>query len=156
MTEPVMFRGELRSARGGGHTIDVDAALASSIGVKHMSRVMGTLNGRPYRSNVAKMGGTLVLGVHKANVEALGLAIGDDVEVTMAPDTEPRGDDVAPELLAEALRRDRDAAATWERLAPSHRREYVGYIREARKEETRVRRVRRTIEELAGRNPKAR
>ena len=153
MTETVAFRGDLRSARGGGHTIDVDETLASSIGAKHMSRVAGTLNGRPYRSTVAKMGGELVLGVHKANVEALGLAIGDSIDVTMALDTEPRGDDVAPELLADALRRDPVAAATWEGLAPSHRREYVGFIKEARKEETRVRRVRRTIDELAGRNP---
>jgi hypothetical protein len=155
MREPITFRGELRSARGGGHTIEVDAVLAASIGAKHMSRVAGALNGRPYRSNVAKMGGALVLGVHKENVEALGLAIGDPVDVTMALDTEPRGDDAAPELLAEALRRDEVAAATWEKLAPSHRREYVGFIKEARKEETRVRRVQRTIDELAGRNPRA-
>jgi antitoxin component of MazEF toxin-antitoxin module len=154
MTEPITFRGELLSARGGGHTITVDAKLAASIGAKHMSRVTGTLNGKPYRSNVAKMGGTLVLGVHKANVEALGLTIGDTVEVRMQLDPAPRGDDVAPTILADALRRDEVAAATWEKLAPSHRREYVGYIREARKEETRVRRVRRTIDELAGRNPK--
>jgi antitoxin component of MazEF toxin-antitoxin module len=155
MTESITFRGDLRSARGGGHTIDVDEGLASSIGAKHMSRVAGTLNGRPYRSTVAKMGGTLVLGVHKANVEALGLAIGDAVDVTMALDIEPRGDDVAPELLADALRGDPAAAATWQKLAPSHRREYVGYIKEARTEETRVRRVQRTIDELAGRNPNA-
>lgn len=155
MNEPVTFRGELRSARGGGHTIDVDPALASGIEAKHMSRVVGTLNGRPFRSNLAKMDGALVLGVHKANVEALGLAIGDTVQVTMALDTEPRGDDVPPEILADALRGDAAAAATWEKLAPSHRREYVGYIKEARKEETRVRRVQRTINELAGRNPSA-
>ena len=156
MTQEIAFDGELLAARGGGHAVAVEETLATTLGAKHMSRVAGTINGHPFRSNVVKMGGGFLLGVHKANVEALGLAIGDDVEVTMTPDTEPRGDDVAPELLAEALRRDRDAAATWERLAPSHRREYVGYIREARKEETRVRRVRRTIEELAGRNPKAR
>jgi antitoxin component of MazEF toxin-antitoxin module len=154
MTEPITFRGELLSARGGGHTITVDAELAASIGAKHMSRVTGTLNGKPYRSNVAKMGGSLVLGVHKANVEALGLTIGDTVEVTMTLDAEPRGDDAAPTILEDALRQDEAAAATWAKLAASHRREYVGYIREARKAETRVRRVQRTIDELAGRNPK--
>jgi hypothetical protein len=153
MTETVAFRGDLRSARGGGHTIDVNTTLASEIGAKHMSRVAGTLNGRPYRSTIAKMDGELVLGVHKANVEALGLAIGDIIDVTMALDTEPRGDDVAPELLADALRRDSVAAAAWEKLAPSHRRESVSYIKEARKEEARVRRVQRTIDALAGRDP---
>ena len=120
-----------------------------------MSRVAGTLNGHPFRSNVVKMGGAFLLGVHKANVDALGLTPGDTVVVVMSLDAEPRGDDTPPGILAEALRRDPVAAATWEKLAPSHRREYVGYIKEAKKEETRERRVKRTIDELAGRNPKA-
>jgi uncharacterized protein YdeI (YjbR/CyaY-like superfamily) len=51
------------------------------------------------------------------------------------------------------LRDDPVAAATWDALAPSHRREYVAYIKEAKKDETRARRVQRTIDELAGRNP---
>jgi uncharacterized protein YdeI (YjbR/CyaY-like superfamily) len=43
---------------------------------------------------------------------------------------------------------------TWKNLAPSHRREFVSYIKEAKRDETRARRVKRTIDELAGRNPK--
>ncbi|MGZ8652422.1 MAG: YdeI/OmpD-associated family protein, partial [Actinomycetota bacterium] len=126
----------------------------TSLGAKHMSRVVGTLNDHPFRSNVVKIGGAFLLGVHKENVDALGLRPGDTVVVVMSLDAEPRGDDTPPEILAEALRRDPVAAATWEKLAPSHRREYVGYIKEAKKEETRARRVKRTIDELAGRNPK--
>ena len=86
----------------------------TSLGAKHMSRVAGTLNGHPFRSNVVKMGGGMLLGVHKANVEALGLSPGDTVAVVMSLDAEPRGDDVPPEILAEALRRDPLAAATWD------------------------------------------
>jgi hypothetical protein len=152
-TREIAFDGELIAARGGGHAIEVEETLVETLGAKHMSRVAGTLNGRPFRSNVVKMGGRMLLGVHKANVEALRLTPGDTVAVVMSLDTEPRGDDIPPEILAEALRRDPVAAAAWEALAPSHRREYVGYIKEAKKEETRVRRVRRTIDELAGRNP---
>jgi bacteriocin resistance YdeI/OmpD-like protein/uncharacterized protein DUF1905 len=153
-TREIAFDGELIAARGGGHAIGVDEALAVSLGAKHMSRVTGTMNGHPFRSNVVKMGGGMLLGVHKANVETLGLTPGDTVAVVMSLDTEPRGDDTPPEILADALRQDPIAAATWDALAPSHRREYVGYIKEAKKEETRARRVRRTIDELAGRNPK--
>jgi hypothetical protein len=120
-----------------------------------MSRIAGTLNGHPFRSNLVKMGGSFFLGVHKANVDALGLTPGDTVVVVLSLDAEPRGDDTPPEILAEALRQDPIATATWEKLAPSHRREYVGFIKEARKDETRRRRVKRTIDELAGRNPKA-
>ena len=153
-TPEIAFEGALISARGGGHAIDVEESLVASLGAKHMSRVAGTLNGHPFRSNLVRMGGRMVLGVHKANVEALGLTPGDTVAVVMTLDAEPRGDDIPPEILAEALRNDAVAAATWEALAPSHRREYVGYIKEAKKDETRARRVQRTIDELAGRNPK--
>lgn len=155
MTEEIVFDGELLAARGGGHAIAVDEALATSLGAKHMSRVAGTLNHHPFRSNVVKIGGALLLGVHKENVDALGLTPGDTVVVVMSIDAEPRGDDTPPEILAEGLREDPVAAATWEKLAPSHRREFVGYIKEAKRDETRARRVKRTIDELAGRNPKA-
>ena len=154
MTE-IAFDGELLAARGGGHAIAVEQTRATVLDAKHMSRVAGTLNGRPFRSNVVKIGDAFFLGVHKANVEALGLTPGDTVAVVMSLDAEPRGDDTPPEILAEALRRDPVAAVTWNNLAPSHRREYVGYIKEAKRDETRARRVKRTIDELAGRNPKA-
>jgi len=153
VTQRIAFDGELIAGRGGGHAIRIDEATMASLGAKHMSRVAGTLNGHPFRSNVVKMGGGMLLGVHKANVEALGLTPGDTVAVVMSLDDEPRGDDVPPEILADALRNDPAAAATWDTLAPSHRREYVGYIKEAKKDETRARRVQRTIDELAGRNP---
>jgi hypothetical protein len=154
-TREIAFDGELLAARGGGHAIAVEEVLATSLGAKHMSRVTGTMNGHPFRSNLVKIGGRFLLGVHKVNVEALGLKPGDTVAVVMSLDAAPRGDDTPPEILAEALRRDPAAAETWGRLAPSHRREYVGYIKEAKKDETRARRVKRTIDELAGRNPKA-
>jgi hypothetical protein len=153
MTE-IAFEGALLAGRGGGHAIAVDEARATSLGATHMSRVAGTLNGHPFRSNVVKMGGAFFLGVHKANVDALGLEPGDTVAVLMSLDTEPRGDDTPPAILSKALREDPVAAVTWKNLAPSHRREYVGYIKEAKKDETRARRVKRTIDELAGRNPK--
>jgi hypothetical protein len=152
-TQQIAFDGALIATRGGGHAIGIEETVAVSLGAKHMSRVAGTLNGHPFRSNLVKMGGRMLLGVHKANVEALGLSPGDTVTVVMSLDTEPRGDDVPPEILAEALRHDPLAAATWDALAPSHRREYVGYIKEAKKDETRARRVQRTIDELAGRYP---
>ncbi len=155
MTQEIAFDGELLAARGGGHAIAVGEPVAASLGVTHMTRVGGTLNGHPFRSNIVKVGGSFFLGVHKANVEALGLMPGDTVVVVMSLDAEPRGDDTPPGILTEALRQDPVAAATWEKLAPSHRREFVGYIKEAKREETRARRVKRTIDELAGRNPKA-
>jgi hypothetical protein len=134
--------------RGGGHAVAVDPRAAAAIGAKHRSRVRGTLNGVSFRSSLASMGGTLWLGVHKATVAAAGVAIGDYVAVEMVLDTEPRpGDEVPPELEA-ALERNRTAKAAWERMPPSHRREHVGYITEAKRPETRARRVEASIERM--------
>ena len=155
MTGHVAFEGPLLEARGGGHAVAVDEALASSIGAKHMSRVAGTLNGRAYRSSVVRMGGSLMLGVHKANVEALGLSYGEAVSVTMALDTEPRETDVIPEVLAEALRENREAGVRWETLSPSLRRAHIAAILDAKKDETRDRRVARIVQELLARRPNA-
>jgi hypothetical protein len=70
--------------------IVVDEALAATIGGKHMSRVRGTINGTEFRSNLAKMGGALYLGAHKATVQAANLAIGEAAHVEMSLDTAPR------------------------------------------------------------------
>jgi hypothetical protein len=86
----VRFRAVVESARSGGHSVEVDTAVAGRIGAKHMTRVRGTLDGTEYRSNIASMGGRLVLGVHKATLAAAGRDTGDTVAVTMAVDDEPR------------------------------------------------------------------
>ena len=70
--------------------MEVDRSLAERIGAKHMTRVRGTLDGTEYRSNIASMGGRLVLGVHKATLAAAGRDTGDTVAITMSVDAEPR------------------------------------------------------------------
>ncbi len=54
-----------------------------------------------------------------------------------------------PAYFAAALRRNRRALSTWAGLAPGHRREYLVWITEAKREETRARRLATTIEWLA-------
>ena len=86
----VEFSSKVESARSGGHVVAVPDGVATAIGAKHMMRVKGTLAGAPYRSNVAKMGGRLILGVHKSTLAAAGKDTGDEVTLTIEPDTEPR------------------------------------------------------------------
>jgi hypothetical protein len=144
----VTFSGELLAMRGGGHGVSLDPAVAAEIGAKHRSRVKGTLAGAPFRSNLVSMGGGLLLGVHKATVRAAGAAIGDTVKIVMEADADPLPGDIVPPELAAALEENEAGRAAWERLAPSHRREYVGYVTEAKKPETRVRRAARSIERM--------
>lgn len=60
-----------------------------------------------------------------------------------------RSEAAVPDDLAAALKKNRAAAATWAGFPPSCRREYVEWITEARREETRARRVAQTIAWLA-------
>ena len=62
--------------------------IATATGAKHMimMHVRGTLAGAPYRSNLAKMGGRLILGVHKATLAEAGKATGDEVAITIEAD----------------------------------------------------------------------
>jgi hypothetical protein len=89
----ITFEGVVEPARGGGHVVEVDRALAERIGARHMTRVRGTLDGTEYRSNVASMGGRLILGVHTSTLQAAGRDTGDTVTVTMSVDDEPRSRD---------------------------------------------------------------
>ena len=144
----VSFRAEVESARGGGHVVEVSADVAEKLGAKHRTRVRGTLDEAEYRSNLISMGGRLVLGVHKATLEAAGRDTGDTVRVTMAIDAEPLPNDEVPEILARALKENARARRAWESMPPSHRRRYVGFITEAKRDETRARRVEDSIGQM--------
>ena len=71
-------------------SVGVEESDVASLGAKHFSRVAGTLNGQPFRSSLMKMGDRMFLGVHKANVDTLGLRFGDTVAVRPIDSTPSR------------------------------------------------------------------
>jgi hypothetical protein len=109
--------------------------------------VQVTINGYRFRSTVAVYGGRYFLPVKRAVREAAGVAAGDLVVVEVEPDSAPREVEV-PSDLAAALADDPAAAAAFERLSYTHRREYVEWLGEARRPETRQRRVDETVARL--------
>jgi hypothetical protein len=144
----VSFRAVVESARGGGHVLEVNRDVAEKLGAKHRTRVRGRLDETEYRSNLISMGGRLVLGVHKATLKAAGRDTGDTVRVTMAIDAEPLPNDDVPEILARALKKNAEARDAWDSMPPSHRRRYVGFVTEAKRHETRARRVEDSIRQM--------
>jgi uncharacterized protein YdeI (YjbR/CyaY-like superfamily) len=106
-----------------------------------------TINGVAYRSRLSVYGGTTYLGLRKEVRDAAGVSVGDEVQVTMELDDEPREVEVPP-ALAVALARDDAARGVYEGLSFTHRKEYARWIAEAKREETRERRVRQAIEML--------
>jgi uncharacterized protein YdeI (YjbR/CyaY-like superfamily) len=91
-----------------------------------------------------------VLGVQKAIMAEAGVSVGDTLTVVVRNDDAPREVEV-PDDLKEALRRNEAARAAFVGLSFSHRREYVDAINEAKRPETRARRVERTIQALVER-----
>lgn len=110
-------------------------------------KVKATVNQVTLRTTVSVYGGRSYVGFRKEIQDAAGIRIGDRIRVRIEPDVEPREIEV-PEDLAHAFRRDKAASQAFDGLSYTHRKEYVQWILEAKKPETRQRRVEKTIEML--------
>jgi Bacteriocin-protection, YdeI or OmpD-Associated/Domain of unknown function (DUF1905) len=126
------------------------AAVPKSIcSIKSRSPVTITLNGHTWKSQVALMRGRYLLGLSNANRRAAGVSTGDEVEVEVQLDAEPRVV-VEPEDFARALDAEPGARAAYDRLGYSHKREHVRSIESAKKADTRARRIEKVMEMLRG------
>jgi Domain of unknown function (DUF1905)/Bacteriocin-protection, YdeI or OmpD-Associated len=142
------FEGMLEAARGGGAYVELPGEVVEALGGGARFRVRGTLNGVEFASSTMPMGGGRVcLGLHKATREAAGVAPGDAVRLSVDRDERPRELHVPPALQT-ALDADAEAAAAYERLSFTHRREHAQWVAEAKRDETRDRRVAATLERL--------
>jgi len=112
--------------------------------------VVATVNGYTWRTSVVRMGGEFIVGLNRAVREAAGVEAGDTVQLELELDTKPREVEVPPALAA-ALAADDAALAAFEKLSYTHRKEYARWVAEAKRDETRDRRVAKTIDELRDR-----
>jgi len=106
--------------------------------------------GETYRTRVAVYGGKFLLGIWKAVLEKHGLRDGKKVEITLEPDSEPRKVE-PPKELAAALKKNADARAGWEKMSFTHKREWAQAIAEAKKPETREKRIAQAVAALTAR-----
>jgi hypothetical protein len=109
--------------------------------------VQATINGYTWAGRVSRMGGEFLLGLNREVRTGAGVEAGDEVTVTIALDEAPREVDV-PAALAQALEGDATARATFDALAFTHRKEFARWIAEAKKDETRERRVAQALQML--------
>jgi hypothetical protein len=124
--------------------LDDDQVAVVGEGAKRFP-VVATVNGYTWRTSVTRMKGEFLLGLSREVRDGTGAQIGDEVEVALELDQAPREVEV-PEALAAALAADPDASATFERLAFTHRKEYARWVAEAKRDETRQRRVEQAVE----------
>lgn len=109
--------------------------------------VRATVNGYTWRTSVFRMGGEFMVGLNRDVRKGAGVDVGDRVKVELVLDQAPR--EVAPPgVLVAALARDKRARTAFDTLSYTRRKEYAQWIREAKRPETRERRLARLLEQL--------
>lgn len=147
MPKKQTFTAVIQNAGGGGAFVDIPFDVEKVFGSKR-PKVRALIEGVPYRGILARMGGDQhILIILKGIREQTGKTFGDEIKITVEPDTEPRVVEIPKDLMKE-LKKDREAKAFFDKLSYTHKREYVMWINEAKKEETRQNRVVKSIEML--------
>ncbi len=120
-----------------------------AFGTRARMPVKGMINGFAFRSSIFPMGGgKFYLVVNKQMREGAKVKAGDTAEFLLEKDDTPREIET-PADFAKALKVNKDAQAVWDRLSFTHRKEYIGAIVEAKKPETRARRIEKAVEMIA-------
>ena len=112
-----------------------------------------TVLGQTFRTRVMVYGGKPMLGLWKAVRDEHELGAGQELKVTLEPDREPRTID-PPKELAAAMKKNAAARAGWKALSFTHQREWATAIADAKKPETREKRVAQAIAALVEKSKK--
>jgi hypothetical protein len=131
---------------GGGAWVEVPGEVLDALGGGGRIPVQATFDGIAYRGSIASMGGCMALGILKSIRTELSKEAGDPVTVTVERDTAERTVEV-PADLAEALT-EAGLREAFDALSYSHRREHVNAVNDAKKPETRARRITKALEML--------
>jgi hypothetical protein len=141
------FRATLETEGKTATGINVPPDVVEALGAGKRPRVTVTINGHTYRSSVAVLGGRYMLGVSAENRAAAGVEGGDEVDVELELDSAPREVTVPPDF-ASALAAEPAAQATFEGLSYSNKSWHVLQVDGAKTDETRQRRIARSVEAL--------
>ena len=127
--------------------IRIPDEIVEGLGAGKRPPVRVTINGYTYRSTVAVMGGDYMVGVNADNRAGAGVAGGDQVDVDIVLDTAPR-EVAVPADFGAALDAEPDARRTFDKLSNSNKGWHTGQIEGAKTDETRQRRIGRSIDAL--------
>ena len=129
--------------------IQVPDAIVEQLGAGKRPPVRVTIGSYTYRTTVAPMGGQFWIPVSAENRAGAGINAGDELDVEIEIDTEPR-EVAVPEDLMAALDADPAAKQAFEKLSYSNKRLHVLSVEDAKTPETRQRRVEKVITTLHG------
>ena len=133
--------------------IEVPSTVVEGLGAGKRPPVRVTINGFTYRSTVASMDGRFMVGVSAENRAGAKVVGGDVVDVDIELDTAPRVVEL-PKDFAAALKKDAKARKTFDGLSPSNKGWHVSSIEGAKTDETRQRRIAKSIAALREGKPR--
>lgn len=147
MTQKHTFTAIIQNPGGGGAFVEIPFDVEKAFGSKK-PRVKAMIEGVPYRGTLVRMGRkNHMLIILKGIREQIGKTFGDKIKITVEADNEPRVIEIPKDLLKE-LKEDKDAKTFFDKLSYTHQKEYVKWIEEAKKDETRQARIAKTVEML--------
>ncbi|HET6938149.1 MAG TPA: YdeI/OmpD-associated family protein [Nocardioides sp.] len=143
------LRLELKGHGGNTAGFEIPDEVIEELGGGRRPKVVVTVGNHTWRSSIANMGGTFMLGVSMANRAAAGVSAGETLDVDIELDTAPRTVEV-PDDLAAQLKQDASAAAAWDAWSFTRQKEAARSLTEAKKPETRASRLEKVLAELRG------
>jgi len=143
----MQFRAVIEQSGKTATGITVPDEIVAALGGGKKPAVTLTLKGYTYRTSIATVGGSSMVGVSADVRAAAGVQGGDEVDVDIALDNAPR-EVVVPADFAAALSGEPAAQATFDRISYSEKRWFVLGIEDAKTPETRERRIVKAIERL--------
>ncbi len=147
MSEPLQLTTTLQPRGPAAAIVLSDEQVAALGGGAKAFPVSVTVNDRTMGLRLTRMGSENLIGFSRASRGEAGVEVGDEVSVEITVDAAPRDVEV-PLDLASALAADPQARAAFDGLAPSHRKEYVRWVSEAKREQTRTDRIAKTVERV--------
>jgi hypothetical protein len=141
------FKSKIEAGDGGGAYVLFPYDTEQEFATKGKVPVKATFDGVPYTGSLFKYSNPQhMLGVLKAIRKQTGKGPGDTIEVVVWRDEEVRTIEVPAQF--KALMKKKELLSSFENLSYSHRKEYCRWITEAKKEETRLKRLDKAIERL--------
>ncbi len=145
--KPITFHTTILQTGKNTAGIQVPEEVIDKLGAGKRPLVRVTINNYSYRSAVAVMAGKFMISFNPEHRKATGVQGGDETDVTLELDLEPRTVEI-PKDLKDALMK-ASALDNFESAAPSMKKEYVRQVEEAKAQETRERRIAKIVEKLS-------
>ena len=145
-SKPITFHTVILQTGKNTAGIQVPEEIIEELGSNKRPLVRITIKKYTYRSAVAVMGGKFMVGISAENRQAAGVQGGEEVDVTIELDLEPRTVKVPQDLKAALT--GANVLNAFENSAPSMQKEYVRQVEEAKTQETRERRIAKLVEKL--------